>query len=159
MKKKPISGSDDITEEEMETSRFQYLLSRLTQYFDGIIILLFNGCSKITLDLSSDFSVCYEEIVESIIRAEKKENCKETIWFCEQGSDFYIIYEVNGENIFIEFKKGNEVGLPNCNEKDFKINISTSEYVKEWQCVLNKLCKEVELFFDEKVGTNDVYNF
>ena len=66
---------------------------------------------------------------------------------------------MNEEDIFIEFKKGDEAGPPNCNEKDFKVNVSASEYVREWKHVLNKLCKEIEIFFGEKVDLGDVYNF
>ena len=90
MKKKTVNGKDDVTEEEMETSRFQYLLSRLIQYFDGIIVVYFDDYFKITLDLSSDFSVCYEEIVESIILAEKKKTVKKLFGFVSKGLIFTL---------------------------------------------------------------------
>lgn len=146
-KKDPECWIEDGDEVAMELSPFQFCLEELSQFVDGRIFLNF-GKEELSLDIFSDFAVCYEEIVESIILAKSKAFKKESIYFCEQGSDFYLNYSYQGDKIEIEYKKGEEVGLPNRSIDDFKVSVCSDMYFKEWY----HLFEGISILFGEKLN-------
>ncbi|AFI92031.1 hypothetical protein EXT68_21810 [Pectobacterium parmentieri] len=137
--KKPIEPDEFLNEEEMELSPFHFFLVELSQHLNGFIDIIFNDKLNIRLDLFSDFSVCLEDIIYSI-NAAKTNHCeREEIWFCEQGSDFYIYYKVNGNRLSLSYKKGEEVGGINKEMPDFIVHVDTSEYIEKWRNVFQEL--------------------
>ncbi|HHQ6546977.1 TPA: hypothetical protein ACSTJE_001944 [Serratia fonticola] len=139
-----------LDEEEMELSPFHFSLIELSQYVNGYIDITFNDDDKITLDLLSDFSVCLDDIVDSINAAKLSSVKKETIWFCEQGSDFYLDYEVKEEVMVLSFRKGKGVGMINKNICDFTLEVNKSEYIQHWM----KIFEELASLFEHKLDKN-----
>ena len=144
-----------LDEQEMELAPFNFCIEELNQYMKGKIVILFDKEKQITLDFFYDFAVCYDEILDSIISAKNKILGKDQIWFCEQGSDFYINYEIKDHLIDIEFKKGASTGNPNKNIKDFKATVDRTAYIDEWASIFSiiilkfkeKLNKDIEIPF------------
>ncbi|TGB93266.1 hypothetical protein [Escherichia sp. E2748] len=87
----------DLNEQEMECSPFSFALEQLSQYVNGEIIIYFDELHKINIDLFYDFSVCLDDILKSIRNVRDNLPVDESIWFCEQGSDFYIDYKNKNE--------------------------------------------------------------
>jgi hypothetical protein len=144
--KEPPGKVDEFLDEEMPP--FQYCLEELLgRFIKGKVIFEFSGEKKIVLDLFYDFSVCFEEIVDSVIQAKSGDTIENmSIWFCEQGSDFYMGYAIRGGSIFIAFKKGERAGLPNREMDDFFVEVNRGEYVKEWQYVFKRI---TDLFMEK----------
>ncbi|AOR62477.1 hypothetical protein [Pectobacterium wasabiae] len=145
--KKPVEPDEFLNEEEMELSPFHFSLVELSQYLNGFIDITFNDKLNVRLDLFSDFSVCLEDIIDSI-NAAKTRNCKsEEIWFCEQGSDFYIYYKVNENRLSLSYKKGPGVGGINREMSDFIVHIDTSEYIEKWTSIF----QELRIIFEQEL--------
>ncbi|MBF7994832.1 hypothetical protein [Rahnella laticis] len=137
---------------EMGVSDFQFSLEELSQYITGRIEMRFDLNRKISLDLFYDFAVCYEEIVESVINVNNGFSNKKSIWFCEQGSDFYINYEIEGKNLLLEYKKGGCVGFPNNIIEDFTVSIDRGVYVSEWVNLFSSIVKLFEIKLNKKIN-------
>ncbi|TAI93784.1 hypothetical protein [Pectobacterium versatile] len=148
IKDKPVVLDDSLSEDEMEVTEFQFAIEELSQYVTGSIFLIFDHGNEIALDLFYDFLVCYDDIVDSIRLAKNKTQCKDDIWFCEQGSDFYFLYEINENSFFLEYKKGSDVGFPNKAKEEFKVEMQVDEYCLKWRIVFD----ELSLDFKEKLG-------
>jgi hypothetical protein len=143
--KEPPGKVDEFLDEEMPP--FQYCLQEVRRFIkEAAVTLDFGEKKKIVLDLYPDFSVCFEEIVDSVIQAKNGDVVENmSIWFCEQGSDFYMGYAIRGGSIFIAFKKGKEVGS-NGEVDDFFVEVNRNEYVKEWQYVFKRI---TDLFMEK----------
>ncbi len=150
---KNVELDEFLDEEEMELSPFHFSLIELSQYVNGYIDIVFNDDDKITLDLFSDFSVCLDDIVDSINAAKLSSIKKETIWFCEQGSDFYIDYEVKEDVMVLSFRKGKGVGMINKNVSDFTVEIYNSEYIQHWMKIFDELATLFERKLNKKCVT------
>ncbi|MCA6955070.1 hypothetical protein [Pectobacterium polaris] len=148
IKNKPVILDDNLNEEEMEVTAFQFAIEELSQYVTGSIILFFDNSNEIVLDLFYDFFICYDDIVDSIKLAKNKTSHKDEIWFCEQGSDFYFLYEIKGNSFILEYKKGSDVGFPNKTKDEFKVEVQVDEYFSKWRVVFDELC----LVFQDKLG-------
>lgn len=135
----PVSDAIDVSEDEMETTPFHYALEALSPYVKGRVLLIFNEVDIISLDLFCDFSLCYDDIIESIDLIQKGVSVRNDIWFCDQGSDFHISYETMSPHVLIMFKKGNDVGFPNKIIDDFHSRIDASEYIEQWRTLFNEL--------------------
>jgi len=127
---------DDFIDEEL--SPFQYHLERLRRFMTGTITLDFDEKRKIVLDIYYDLTVCFEEIVESVVLAKSRDGGK-SIWFCEQGSDFYMDYTVKNDSISIAFRKGKSAGLPNREMDDFFVEVNKKDYIEEWQQIFKAI--------------------
>lgn len=153
---KPVELDEFLDQDEMELPAFEFALVELSQYINGSIKISFRNGLNIIMNLFDDFMVCFDDIIDSINTAKTTHSTKKEIWFCEQGSDFYLIYEVMGTVIDLTFKKGKEVGANNITTPDFSIQIDTFEYIKQWERVFQKLsdlfekilCKKVEIPID-----------
>lgn len=148
---KPIELDEFLDEDEMEMTPFHYSLIELSQYINGSINIIFKGELNIKLDLFSDFSVCLDDIIDSINAAKSYYYYKEKIWFCEQGSDFYLHYEVNNEMIILSYKKGRSVGMSNIDMDDFIVEVSKSEYIQKWTTIFQELCTTFENILHKKI--------
>jgi hypothetical protein len=144
-----------LDEEEMELSPFHFSLIELSQYVNGYIDIAFNDDDKITLDLFSDFSVCFDDIVDSINAAKLSSIKKETIWFCEQRSDFSLDYEVKEDVMVLSFRKGKGVGMMNKNVSNFTVEVNKSEYVQHWTKIFEALAR----LFESKLNKKTRYPF
>ncbi|MFQ0827327.1 hypothetical protein AAH211_02300 [Serratia fonticola] len=147
---KDVELDEFLDEEEMELPPFHFSLIELSQYVNGYIYIVFNDDDEITLDLFSDFSVCFDDIVESINSAKSSSIKKETIWFCEQGSDFYLDYEIKDELMVLSFRKGNGVGMINKNVSNFTVEVNKSEYVQHWTKIFEALARLFESKLNKK---------
>ena len=147
----PVSETIDVSEDDMETTPFHYALEELSQYINGRVLLISNEGKVISLDLFYDFSLCYDEIVESIELIQNGFFVRNEIWFCDQGSDFYISYENMPSHVLIEFKKGKGVGLPNKKIENFHSLINGSEYVEEWRHVFSELSKAFKIWLKKEI--------
>ncbi|WP_174870386.1 hypothetical protein [Pectobacterium polaris] len=148
IKNKPVFLDDGLNEEDMEITAFQFAIEELSQYVTGSISLFFDNGNEIVLDLFYDFFICYDDIVNSIKLAKNKTSHKDEIWFCEQGSDFYFLYEIKGDSFILEYKKGSDVGFPNKTKEEFKVEVQVDEYFSKWRIVFEGL----SLAFKEKLG-------
>lgn len=148
--RKHIKLDDCLNQNEMEISGFHFSLEELSQYVTGSVNIFIDYEKCIKLDIFSDFSLCYEEIVESVNHAKHDEVIKNSIWFCEQGSDFYINYEIGRDSVFLEYKKGKGVGKPNNKIDDFIVTINKDDYIREW----NELFQEIIDLFSSKLNKN-----
>ena len=155
IKNKPVVLDEGLNEEEMEVTEFQFAIEELSQYSTGSIFLSFDNDKEVILDLFYDFLVCYDDIVESMKLAKNKTAHKDEIWFCEQGSDFYFLYEIKGDSFILEYKKGIDVGLPNKTKKEFKFEVHVDEYFSKWCVVFD----ELSLAFKEKLGKDISFKF
>ncbi|WP_025119085.1 MULTISPECIES: hypothetical protein [unclassified Serratia (in: enterobacteria)] len=152
---KKVELDEFLDEEEMELSPFHFSLIELSQYVNGYIDIVFSEAEKITLDLFSDFSVCFDDIVDCIKSAKLSSKKKETIWFCEQGSDFYLDYEVEGDIMVLSFRKGKGVGMINKNVSDFTVEVNKSEYIHHWM----KIFEELARLFEAKLNRKNALPF
>jgi hypothetical protein len=144
---KPAELDEFLDQDEMELPPFQFALVELSQYIDGYIKILFKNKLSIVLDLFSDFMICFDNIIDSINAAKSSYAKREEIWFCEQGSDFYLYYEVKEKKIHLTFKKGKSVGRVNKDTPDFDAEVDTLEYIKQWKDIFQKL----DILFEEKL--------
>ncbi|MDR2209771.1 MAG: hypothetical protein LBE22_12625 [Azoarcus sp.] len=148
--KEPPGDVDEFLDEEMPV--FQYCLESLSRFIDGEIILYFSSSKRIVLDIFYDFSVCFEEIVESVVLAKRSTvDAGESIWFFEQGSDFCMDYRVKNDIVHIAFKKGEDVGFPNSEMEDFSVEVDRSEYIEEWTKVFESIAALFEDKLDKKL--------
>ena len=147
IKEKPTELDKYLNQEDMEVSPFEFALLELDQYVNGYINISFENKANIVLDLFNDFMVCFDCIIRSINATKFAHSKKEEIWFCEQGSDFYLFYEVKDEIIYLTFKKGKSVGLPNQNTPDFAVEVNKIEYFKQWENLFQKL----SIIFEKKL--------
>lgn len=129
----------DLNEQEMECSPFSFALEQLSQYVNGEIIIYFDELHKINIDLFYDFSVCLDDILKSIKNVRSNLPVNGSIWFCEQGYDFYIDYKNKNGFVEIYYRKGVDTGFPNSGVEDFSAIIQASEYVSEWSSVIDKI--------------------
>jgi len=143
--KEPPGDIDEFIDEEL--SPFQYCLEELRRFIDGTIVLDFGEGKKIVLYIYPDLTVCFEEIVESVVHA-KNGDADENIWFCEQGSDFYISYSIKKGSVFITFKKGTKTGFPNNEMADFFVEVNRNNYIEEWE----NLFKSIAGLFADKLN-------
>ncbi|MDY4385117.1 hypothetical protein [Pectobacterium aroidearum] len=148
IKNKPVVLDESLNEEEMEVTAFEFAIEELSQYSTGSIFLFFDNDNEVILDLFYDFLICYDDIVESMKLAKNKATHKDEIWFCEQGSDFYFLYEIKGDRFILEYKKGRNVGFPNKTKKEFKVEMHVDEYFSKWYVVF----EELSLAFKEVLG-------
>lgn len=148
----PVSDAIDVSENEMETTPFHYALEALSQYVKGKVLLIFNEVDIISLDLFYDFSLCYDDIIESIVLIQKGIPVRNDIWFCDQGSDFYISYETMSPHVVISFKKGNGVGLPNKLIENFYSRIDASEYIEQWRALFYELSMAFKVLLNKDIS-------
>lgn len=146
IKEKPPKLDEGLNQQEMELAPFHFCIEELNQYIEGKIIITFDDEKRLELDIFYDFSVCYEDIIESIASAKNDLSGKGVIWFFEQGSDFYIHYETKYNLIEIEYKKGNSVGFPNKKTNEFRVSVSRTTYIETWRSLFKKL---TELFYEK----------
>lgn len=144
---KPAELDEFLDQDEMGLPPFQFALVELSQYIDGYIKILFKNKLSIVLDLFSDFMICFDNIIDSINAAKSSNAKREEIWFCEQGSDFYLFYEVKKKTIHLTFKKGKSIGIVNKDTPDFHVEVDTLEYIKQWKDIFQKL----DIIFEEKL--------
>lgn len=147
IKEKPTELDEYLNQDDMELPPFQFALLELSQYVNGYIDISFKSQPSIILDLFDDFMVCFDDIINSINATKFIHSKKKEIWFCEQGSDFYLFYEVKDKIIYLTFKKGKSVGLPNRNTPDFSVEVNTIEYFKQWENLFQKL----SIIFEKKL--------
>ena len=133
-----------LDQEEMECSDFWFYMESLFQFVDGAIAIDFGDGKSIELDLRADFFVCHDEIIDSVEAVLNGLEGRCNIWFCEQGSDFYLYYETVGDFVRIEFKKGHS----NRRLDEFSALVDRTTYVEAWRGVFNAL----SVLFDERVG-------
>lgn len=153
IKEKIPKLDEGLNQQEMELSTFHFCIEELNQFVEGKIIIVFDDDKKLELDIFYDFSACYEDIIESITSAKNYFPCKGVIWFFEQGSDFYIDYEIKCNSIEIEYKKGSLVGFPNKKINEFRVSVSRVKYVEAWRSLFKKL---TELFYEKLKKKIDV---
>lgn len=139
---------EDLNQEEMECSDFWFYMESLLQFVDGDITIDFGDGKSIDLDLGYDFFVCHDEIIDSVESVLRGDKGYRHIWFCEQGSDFYLYYETVGDSVRIEFKKGPEAGYPNRQVDEFSALIDRITYIEAWRGVFSAL----SVLLDERVG-------
>lgn len=151
IKEKPTELDEYLNQDDMELPPFQFALLELSQYVNGYINISFKNQLSIVLDLFDDFMVCFDDIINSINVTKLAHSKKEEIWFCEQGSDFYLFYEVKDKIIYLTFKKGKSVGLLNRNTPDFSIKINKMEYFKQWEILFQKLSIIFEKTLHKKI--------
>jgi hypothetical protein len=148
--KEPPGDVDEFLDEELPF--FQYCLEELRRFIDGTIVLYFEEGKNISLDIYPDLTVCFEEIVESVLLAKKSTvDAGESIWFCEQGADFYMDYKIKDDKIHIAFKKGKDTGFPNSEMDDFLVAVDRSEYIEEWTKVFESITALFEDKLDKKI--------
>ncbi|WP_218056297.1 hypothetical protein [Gilliamella sp. App6-5] len=151
IKKKPTALDEYLDNDEMELPPFHFALVELSQYVEGCINITFSNGFNITLDLFCDFLICLDDIIDSINAAKSLHEKIKEIWFCEQGSDFYLYYQVKNKAISLSYKKGKSVGMPNKAIPDFLIEVSTSEYITQWENIFQKLIMLFEEILDQKI--------
>ncbi|OCG60389.1 hypothetical protein A9G42_11370 [Gilliamella sp. Nev6-6] len=144
---KPPELDEFLDQDEMELSSFEFALVELSQYINGLIHITFKNGLNVTLDLFSDFLICLDDIINSINAAKLSHTKKETIWFCEQGSDFYLYYEVKDETILLSYKQGKSTGMPNKLLHDFSIEVDSLAYIRNWENIFQALI----IVFEEKL--------
>lgn len=136
---KTIELDEFLNEDDMNSSPFIFSLAELSQYVNGHIDLAFNDMCRINLDLFSDFMVCFDDIVDSIKSARSSLSASGVIWFCEQGSDFYLSYEVSNNSIIFDFKKGVSVGAANRNVPNFSVEVNRWDYASGWIYIFQEI--------------------
>lgn len=141
---------EDLNQEEMELSDFEFYLESLAQFVDGAISIDFGSEKKIELDLMYDFCVCHDEIIDSVESVIRGDEGRRDIYFCEQGSDFYLHYETIGDSVLIEFKKGPEAGNPNRRVDEFSATVERKTYIEALRNLFNALGAQ----FDERFGAS-----
>lgn len=139
---------EHLDQQEMACSDFWFYMESLLQFVDGDITIDFGDGKIIELDLGYDFFVCHDEIIDSVASVSSGDKGYRHIWFCEQGSDFYLYYETVGDGVRIEFKKGPEAGYPNRRVDEFSALVDRTSYVEAWRGIFNAL----SALFDEWVG-------
>ncbi|WP_323639789.1 hypothetical protein [Pectobacterium polonicum] len=149
---KPIELDEFLDEEEMDLSPFGFCLVELSQYINGSIYIFVDEELNVELDLFSDFMVCFEEILDSITSAKLSIYKKWDMWFCEQGSDFHIYYEVSRNAITLSYVKGREIGIINRSIPDFSIQIDSLEYVRVWENIFKSLIFIFEKKLNKKIN-------
>ena len=100
IKEKSTEFDEYLNQDDMELLPFQFALLELSQYVNGYINISFKNQPSIVLDLFDDFMVCFDDIINFINATKLAHSKKEEIWFCEQGSDFYLFYEVKDKIIY-----------------------------------------------------------
>ncbi|EFI1495410.1 hypothetical protein ACOQ27_003780 [Escherichia coli] len=146
--KKILGDIDDYLDDELPP--FQYCLEELRWYVDCEIIMELDAKHSIYLDLYSDFSLCFDEIIISIQRIKSEWLGEDYIWFCEQGRNIYLYYGVNETEVVLSYTEDTEDNKGGKEKKkpDFSVKINKIEYVNEWE----KLFICLSELFNTKLG-------
>jgi len=146
--KKILGDIDEFIDEELPP--FQYSLEELRRYVAGEIILVLNNEHQINFDMYPDLIVSFEEVVGSIQRAKSGWIGEDYIWFCEQGRDIYLYYEIDDSSIGLSYTKGDEIskGKGDRPSPKFEVKIKKEDYIKEWEKLFLCICE----LFSEKLG-------
>lgn len=143
--KSEIGDKDDSIDDEL--APFQYALEELRPYVDGEILLELGDEVEVFLDVYPDLVVSFDDVVESIKRVKSGWLGQDYIWFCEQGNNIYLYYEVVGDVVALSCAKGTEAskGKGKRPTPEFRVCVSCSDYVSEWSKVFLSLSGLFEL--------------
>ncbi|MDF9618455.1 hypothetical protein P5705_12430 [Pseudomonas entomophila] len=144
----PVGDVDDIDE---ELTPFQYALEELRRYVCCELLVRLSDDCTMYLEIWPDVTICYEDIVNSVVRVKSGWEGKDYIWFCEQGIDFYLHYEVRGGDVVLAYKKGPGAGRYHGNIPDTVVAISRASYVMEWGLVFKELTDLFDKCINKKI--------
>jgi hypothetical protein len=149
--KETLGDIDEYLDEEL--TPFQYSLEELSRYVDGEITIELDKQHLIYLDLYSDFSLNLDEIIIFIHRVKSSWVGEDYIWFCEQGRDIYLYYNVNDAEVNLSYTKGKESdkGEKRKLSPDFNVKVSKLEFINEWKKVFQKLSELFEKKLNKKI--------